>query len=108
MGGSCALHFGIRHQEMARSLIIAAAGSGSGDPEEFRRTCRALADQLERENGGGFADYGAGANRLQLKRKDPQGYKVFLDLLSSHSPIGSANTMRGVQAGRRPIYVWER
>ena len=33
---------------------------------------------------------------------------MFLDLLCSHSPIGSANTMRGVQAGRPPIYVWEK
>ena len=40
--------------------------------------------------------------------KDPQGYKDFLDLLSSHSPIGSANTMRVVQAGRPAIYVWQR
>ncbi len=103
MGGACALHFGIRHPGMARSLIIAAAGSGSDDPGEFRQTCRALADRLEREGGAGFADYGAGANRLQLKRKDPQGYKVFLDLLSSHSPIGSANTRRAVQGGRPPI-----
>ena len=62
----------------------------------------------EELDGGGFADYGASANRLQLKRKDPESYKVFLDLLSSHSPIGSANTMRGVQGGRPPIYVWER
>jgi pimeloyl-ACP methyl ester carboxylesterase len=108
MGGSCTLLFGIRHHEMARSLIIAAAGTGSDDPGEFRQTCRALADRLEREGGAGFADWGARANRLQLKRKDPQGYKAFLDLLSSHSPLGSANTMRGVQAGRPPIYVWER
>jgi pimeloyl-ACP methyl ester carboxylesterase len=108
MGGSCTLHFGIRHPEMTRSLTIAAAGSGSDDPEEFRQTCRALADRLEREGGAGFADYGTGANRLQLKRKDPQSYKVFFDLLSTHSPSGSANTMRGVQAGRPPIYVWEK
>jgi 3-oxoadipate enol-lactonase len=45
---------------------------------------------------------------LQLKRKDPQSYKVFFDLLSTHSSSGSANTMRGVQAGRPPIYVWEK
>jgi pimeloyl-ACP methyl ester carboxylesterase len=90
MGGSCALHFGIRHPETARSLIIAAAGSGSDDPEDFRRTCRALADQLDREGPAGVADYGSGATRLQLKRKDPQGYKVFLDLLRRHSAIGSA------------------
>jgi pimeloyl-ACP methyl ester carboxylesterase len=108
MGGSCTLLFGIRHYEMARSLIVAAAGTGSDDPNEFRQTCRALADRLEREGGAGFADWGARANRLQLKRKDPQGYKTFLDLLSSHSPLGSANTIRGVQGGRPPIYVWER
>jgi pimeloyl-ACP methyl ester carboxylesterase len=108
MGGSCTLHFGIRHPEMARSLIIAAAGSGSDDPEDFRQTCRALADRLELRGRAGFADYGSGPTRLQLKRKDPQGYKVFLDLLCSHSAIGSANTMRGVQAGRPPIYVWEK
>jgi pimeloyl-ACP methyl ester carboxylesterase len=108
MGGSCTLHFGIRYPWMARSLIIAAAGSGGDDPEEFRQTCRALADRLEREGGASFTDYGAGANRLQLKRKDPQAYKVFFDLLFNHSPIGSANTMRGVQAGRPPIYVWEK
>jgi pimeloyl-ACP methyl ester carboxylesterase len=108
MGGACTLHFGIRHPEMARSLIIAAAGSGSDDPDAFRQACHGLADRLERESGAGFADYGAGTSRLQLKRKDPQGYKVFLDLLLSHSPEGSANTMRGVQAGRPPIYVWQR
>jgi pimeloyl-ACP methyl ester carboxylesterase len=108
MGGSCTLHFRIRHHEMARSLIIAAAGSGSDDPEEFRQTCHALADRLECEGGAAFAGYGSGATRLHLKRKDPQGYKAFLDLLLSHSPIGSANTIRGVQGGRPPIYVWER
>ena len=64
------------HPEMARSLIIAAAGSGSDDPEDFRQTCRALADRLELKGRAGFADYGSGPTRLQLKRKDPQGYKV--------------------------------
>jgi pimeloyl-ACP methyl ester carboxylesterase len=108
MGGSCALHFGIRHPEMARSLIIAAAGSGSDNPEEFKRTSLATADRFEREGSAAFADYGSGPTRLTLKRKDPQGYKVFSDLLSNHSPLGSALTMRGVQAGRPPIYVWEK
>jgi pimeloyl-ACP methyl ester carboxylesterase len=108
MGGACALHFGIRHPSMARSLTIAATGSGSDDPENFPQTCRGLADQFEREGRAALAAYGAGANRLQLKRKDPQGYETFLDLLSAHSPVGSANTMRGVQAGRPPIYFWEK
>ncbi|HEX5141283.1 MAG TPA: alpha/beta hydrolase [Dehalococcoidia bacterium] len=108
MGGSATLHFGLRHPEMARSLIIAAAGSGSTNPEEFRATSLAFADRLEREGAAAFADYGNGATRQQLKRKDPRGYDEFLRLLKAHSPAGSAGTMRGVQAGRPPIFVWEK
>ena len=49
-----------------------------------------------------------GPSRIQLRRKDPAGFKVFADLLAGHSPLGSALTMRGVQAGRPPIFVWEK
>ncbi len=108
MGGSTTLHFGIRHPGMARSLIIASAGSGSTNPEEFRANSYALAHRLENEGSEGFADYALGPARLQLKRKDPMGYQRFADLLMDHSPYGSALTMRGVQAGRPPIFVWER
>ena len=38
MGGSLALHFGLRHPEMALALIVAAAGTGSTNPEESRCT----------------------------------------------------------------------
>ena len=107
MGGSTTLHFGIRHPEMARSLIIAAAGSGSTNPEEFRVTSRALAERLDSEGAAGMRDYAMGATRVQLKRKDPTGWDVFAGLLAQHSPLGSANTMRGVQAGRPPIFAWE-
>ncbi len=107
MGGATALHFGIRHPEMTRALIVAAAGSGSTNPEQFRAGCNALAARLEAEGTAGLRDYAMGASRLQLRRKDPVGYKEFADLLASHSPLGSALTMRGVQAGRAPIFVWE-
>ncbi len=104
MGGATTLQFGIRHPEMARSLIIAAAGSGSTNPEEFRANSRAFADDLERTGPSAFEGYGSGATRLQLKRKDPHGYDEFMRLLTSHSPLGSAMTMRGVQASRAPIF----
>jgi pimeloyl-ACP methyl ester carboxylesterase len=108
MGGATALHFGIRHPEMARALIIAAAGSGSTNPEQFRQGCMNLADRLEREGTAAFGDYARGPSRLQLQRKDPAGYQEFCDLLFAHSPAGSAHTMRGVQAGRPPIFAWEK
>jgi pimeloyl-ACP methyl ester carboxylesterase len=107
MGGATALHFGIRHPEMARALIVAAAGSGSTNTDQFREGCRALAGRLEAEGMAGLRDYALGPSRVQLRRKDPTGWREFSDLLARHSPIGSAFTMRGVQAGRPPIFVWE-
>jgi pimeloyl-ACP methyl ester carboxylesterase len=107
MGGATSLHFGIRHPHMARALIIAAAGSGSTNPEQFRQGCLSLADRLEAEGTAGLRDYAAGGSRLQLRRKDPVGYQEFVHLLLSHSATGSAHTMRGVQAGRPPIFAWE-
>lgn len=107
MGGSTTLHFGIRHPEMAKALIVAAAGSGSTNPEEFRETSRQLATDLEAQGAAGFERYSTGPSRVQLRRKDPAGFDEFASLLASHSPIGSALTMRGVQAGRPPIFDWE-
>jgi pimeloyl-ACP methyl ester carboxylesterase len=107
MGGATTLHFGIRHPEMAAALIVSAAGSGSTNPEQFRAGSNALADRLDREGTSGLREYAMGASRVQLKRKDPTGYDTFARLLSEHSPLGSALTMRGVQAGRPPIFVWE-
>ncbi len=108
MGGSTTLHFGIRHPEMARALIVAAAGSGSTNPEESRATWRQLADDLESEGVPAFERYGSGPTRVQLRRKDPTGFDEFLSLLTSHSTSGSARTMRGVQATRAPIFESER
>ncbi|HEY7268682.1 MAG TPA: alpha/beta hydrolase, partial [Dehalococcoidia bacterium] len=107
MGGSTTLHFGIRHPEIAKALVIAAAGSGSTNPEQFREGCHGLARRLDAEGTAGLRDYAMGPSRVQLKRKDPLGYQQFADLLMSHSAQGSAHTMRGVQAGRPPIFVWE-
>ena len=36
MGGSLALHFGLTHPQMCRSLIVAAAGSGSVGAERWK------------------------------------------------------------------------
>ena len=108
MGGSMALHFGMRHPEMARSLIIAAAGTGSNNPEEFRASSLAYADRFESEGASAFADYTRSPTRTQLFRKDPVGGQEFADLLSRHSTLGSAMTQRGVQAGRPPIFVWQK
>ena len=41
---------------------------------------------------------------MQYQNKDPRGSREFCVLFSAHSPVGSANTLRGVQAKRPTIY----
>ena len=49
--------------------------------------------------------YGIGPTRVQFQNKDPRGWAEFAAHLAEHSTLGSANTMRGVQA-RRPS-LWD-
>ena len=74
MGGSVTLNFGIAHPDMAKSLIVASAGSGSGNREEFLANGQAMADRLLSEGMEAVArDYGTTDIRVQLRRKDPRG-----------------------------------
>jgi pimeloyl-ACP methyl ester carboxylesterase len=104
MGGAISLKLGIAHPEVCRSLTIAGAGSGTVDHEQFVREALAQADRFEREPDSAFESYGRGPARLQLLRKDPRGWAEFLEQLKTHSPRGSANTFRGVQARRKTIF----
>ena len=48
--------------------------------------------------------YGLAPTRVQYKNKDPRGWLEFERPLREHSTLGSANTMRGVQAKRPSLY----
>ena len=107
MGGTLALNFGLTHPEMAKSLIIAAAGSGSTDVEAWRENVAEQSRGME-EHGMRFMDgYSRGEARVQLQRKDPRGYREFSDQFLSHSSLGSALTFRGVQGKRLPVFALE-
>ncbi|MCH8939734.1 MAG: alpha/beta hydrolase [Chloroflexi bacterium] len=101
MGGNMTLFFGLRHPEMAKSLIVAGAGTGSTDPALFKQQSEAYAAQLEAKGTAGFGDYLTGPTRVRFKQKDPTGWAEFARLFSEHSAIGKALTLRGYQA-RRP------
>ena len=107
MGGATALQFGLQHPEMARSLIVAGAGTGSTDPEQFAAQCDQLADRLERDGMEALRDYARGPTRVRLERKDAAAHAEFTRLLAAHSALGSALTLRGVQGGRAPLYAHE-
>ena len=103
MGGGLALNFGISHPEMSKALIVAGAGTGTTDPKQFRRQTEEFASRLEAEGLGGLRGYAQGPTRVQLLRKNPKGWEEFARLFGSHSPKGSAMTLRGVQGKRRSI-----
>ena len=101
MGGNVALNFGLTYPEMASSLIVAGTGSGSTDPESFRRNVKARAEMMMSGGMAAMGDYSNSPTRVQLLRKDPLGYEEFRRGFLEHSSIGSALTFSGVQ-GRRP------
>ena len=108
MGGSVTLNFGIGHPEMARSLIVAAAGAGTTNREEFLANGQVTSDRLLAEGMAPMAaDYARMDHRLQLLRKDPRGWEEFYRLLLGHSPVGSALTYRGFLMKRPTIFSLE-
>ncbi|HML11521.1 MAG TPA: alpha/beta hydrolase [Stellaceae bacterium] len=108
MGGFATLHFGFAYPERALSLIVAGCGYGAapGTRQQFHdETARTAAQIADKGMAEVSKSYGSGPTRVQLRNKDPRGYAEFMQQLSEHSTLGSANTMRGVQA-RRPS-LWD-
>jgi pimeloyl-ACP methyl ester carboxylesterase len=67
-----------------------------------------VARQFEVQGAKQFAKtYSLGASRVQFQNKDPRGWQEFATWLGEHDALGSANTMRGVQARRPSIYDLE-
>jgi pimeloyl-ACP methyl ester carboxylesterase len=104
MGGAITLKLGMAHPEVCRSLTIAAAGAGAVDHERFVREAAAQAERFERDPARSFASYAVGPARVQLRQKDPRGWREFAEQLAEHSPKGSAYVFRGVQIRRKTIF----
>ena len=107
MGGNVALNFALTYPQMTRSLIVAGTGSGSTDPEAFRRRVNEFAERMEAEGMAAMSEYSRGPARVQLLRKDPEGWEEFARQLSQHSNVGSALTFRRVQGRRASIFTLE-
>ena len=108
MGGYATLHLGMRHPALVRSMVIAGCGWGSTPVKSDAPRQQAEANAKLFETSGGAAAAEAYANvpsRWSFRKKDPRGWAEFMARLAEHSPVGSALTMRGVQA-RRPS-LWD-
>lgn len=110
MGGFATLHLGLVAPERALSLTVAGAGYGAEKQHEayFRDVSLQVAQQFEAQGSEQFAKaYALGASRVQFQNKDPRGWEEFARQLGEHHGLGSANTMRGVQATRPSLYDLE-
>ena len=108
MGGNATLNFGIAHPEMARSLIVASAGSGSSGREKFLASSKIFTDRLLAEGiDVPGTEYAHSNTRVQLLRKDPQGYAEFLRLFLAHNNGSAALTFRGYVMARPTVYALE-
>lgn len=111
MGGYATIHFGLRYARMALSLTAIGAGYGS-DPDkraQFMRDTEVMAKRFdELGTAEAIKPYQVGPARVQFQNKDPHGFAHFCAEFAKHSALGSANTLRGVQAKRPTIYSLER
>ena len=111
MGGYATLHFGLRHASLARSLTVIGAGYGS-DPDKRAQFLRDTEVMARRFDTLGTPEaikvYQVGPARVQLQNKDPRAYQEFCEEFAGHSALGSANTLRGLQAKRPTIFSLKR
>ncbi|MEK9833696.1 MAG: alpha/beta hydrolase, partial [Rhodospirillaceae bacterium] len=109
MGAYTCLRFVLAHPDRVISAVAASGGSGSF-PETrdgFLAETRALADHILAENSLDLPGFASSATRIQLKLKNPEAWREFADHFAEHSPMGSAFTLRRVQAGRPSLYDFE-
>ena len=109
MGSYATLHFGLAYPERALSLVLGGCGHGSsrdaGERARFQKDAEESAALLEARGMAPFAaDYALSPSRLAFQRKDARGWAEFARQLAEHSAIGSAMTLRGVQARRPSLY----
>ena len=107
MGALATLHFGLHYPHRSLSLVLGGCGYGAehSQREQFRTEAADFAARIDKQGMQKLAgEYGGGPTRVQFENKDPRGFAEFVEMLSQHSSLGSANTLRGVQMERPSLY----
>jgi len=112
LGGYVSLAFGIAHPEMSKGLILAATGAGAffdkNKRKEWERIYENNAQRIETKGLEAVKDeYANEAKRIQLRHKDPKGWRKYYEAFARHSSIGSAHTIRRFIIPRPTIFELE-
>jgi pimeloyl-ACP methyl ester carboxylesterase len=109
MGAASSLQYALKEPGRVVSATLVGIGSGSDDPETFRAAAQATAKLLDSQGMSALAlQMNESPNRRRLKDKNPEEFRRFNEQLLAMSPVGHANTQRGVQGRRPPLYVHEK
>src|SRR6202167_6132993 len=108
MGGFTALHLAMARAARVSSAVVAGVGYGA-EPDRadaFRAESMLTGAAFAAEGAAKVAErYALGPARVQFQNKNPRGWAEFATALAGHSSLGSALTMRGVQAARPSLYA---
>lgn len=110
MGGYAVLQFGLAHPDRASAIVAAGAGTGShpSQREAWLAEAPAMARGFLERGMEAMADEMAhGPTRIQLKHKDPRGWRDFTEHLRGHSAHGMSNTMARYQSLRPSLHDFE-
>jgi 2-succinyl-6-hydroxy-2,4-cyclohexadiene-1-carboxylate synthase len=111
MGGRAALHLAAAAPGRVRSLVLESASPGLADPAE--RAARAasddaLADRIEAEGVGWFADHWGNIPLFASQAALPAAARAALrERRLRNSPAGLAGSLRGMGTGRQEP-LWQR
>ena len=109
MGAASVLQFALKEPQRALSATLAGIGSGSDEPEIFRRTTREAVRLIETRGMAAYAEHTwTSPSRVRLKDKNPSEFRRSHEEIAAMSPLGRMNTMRGVQSRRPTLYAHEK
>jgi pimeloyl-ACP methyl ester carboxylesterase len=109
MGAASTLQFALKEPQRVLSATLVGIGSGSDDPALFRRTTQEAVELVETRGMAAWAEQISGnPNRIRMKDKNPAKFRRSFEEISAMSPLGRANTMRGVQMRRPTLYAHEK
>lgn len=109
MGAYTGLMLALQHPDRISGLIFASGGTGAHPDTraKFKADALAMADQVLEIGSTDLPGFMEGPSRVQLQNKDKAAWQKFADHFKQHSPLGTAMTLRHVQAQRPSLYDFE-
>jgi pimeloyl-ACP methyl ester carboxylesterase len=108
MGSFAALQVAMSYPHRCLSAVVVGCGTGAepDQREKYQAMFAQSAQTIETEGMALYVEkYALGPARKTLLEKDPKGWAQFKAYLAEHDPLGSRNTLLGVQS-RRPS-LWD-